>query len=139
MSSVNEFLERLSVEDAILVSVERSSGSVPREAGAWMAVFDTGELGTIGGGQLEHQAMAEARDRLRGRSGEAVLRFPLGPSLGQCCGGVVFLRFERVSVADRGVLAQRLRVHGLPVALFGGGHVGAALIELLGRLPCSVT
>ncbi len=138
MSCLPAFLTRLAREDATLVLVERSLGSVPREKGAWMAVFVDAVIGTIGGGQLEHRAIAEARSRLHASSAEPVLRFPLGPSLGQCCGGVVFLRFERVSASDCGGLATRLRAPALPVALFGGGHVGHALIELLGRLPCEV-
>src|SRR5205085_12233133 len=70
--------------------------------------------------------------------GEAVLRYPLGPALGQCCGGVVHLRFERVTAADAPALAQRLQAHFTPVALFGGGHVGKALVHVLGTLPFAV-
>src|SRR5688500_10140477 len=88
--------DRLVQEDAILVSVETTQGSVPREAGAWMAVFAADVVGTIGGGHLEFQAIAEARRRLSGAAGEAVQQYALGPSLGQCCGGVVRLRYERV-------------------------------------------
>lgn len=142
MSSVDLLMKRLADDRAVLVSVEHSEGSVPREAGAWMAVFETAVLGTVGGGQLEHQALAEARRRLvspQGADEAAVLRYPLGPSLGQCCGGVVYLRFERVGAQQTGPLADRLRVATMPVALFGGGHVGHALVQVLGTLPCELT
>lgn len=142
MSSVDLLMKRLAEDRAVLVSVEHSEGSVPREAGAWMAVFETTVLGTVGGGQLEHQAMAEARRRLAGpqaTDGPVVLRYPLGPSLGQCCGGVVYLRFETVGAEQAGPLADRLRVARMPVALFGGGHVGHALVQVLGTLPCALT
>jgi xanthine dehydrogenase accessory factor len=56
-------------EDAVLVSVEATQGSVPREAGAWMAVFAADVVGTIGGGHLEFQAIEEARRRLTGGQG----------------------------------------------------------------------
>ena len=78
------------------------------------------------------------RRRLAGGTGETVLRYALGPSLGQCCGGVVRLRFEHVAAADAASLAARFSPAGIPVALFGGGHVGKALIAALGPLPFAV-
>lgn len=132
------FTSRLRAEDSVLVSVDSSQGSVPREAGAWMGVFAHDFVGTVGGGHLELQAIEEARRRLAGASGEPVLRYPLGPSLGQCCGGVVQLRFERVTAADAAALERRLAPQRIPVALFGGGHVGRALVAALGPLPFSV-
>jgi xanthine dehydrogenase accessory factor len=133
--AMNEFTQRLAGEDAVLVSVESSQGSVPREAGAWMAVFARDFLGSIGGGHLELKAIEEARRRLAGGTGEALLRYRLGPSLGQCCGGVVHLLFEAVGAADAQALAARLAPRRIPVALFGGGHVGRALVAALGPLP----
>jgi len=67
-----------------------------------------------------------------------VRRYPLGPSLGQCCGGVVFLTYQRVGAQDAPQLKGELLAHLEPVALFGGGHVGAALARLLATLPFSV-
>jgi xanthine dehydrogenase accessory factor len=136
---LSRFLARLTNESACLVTLEESRGSVPREKGAWMAVFAVGELGTIGGGHLEFSAMAQARRRLSEGGSEALVRYALGPSLGQCCGGEVHLRFERVTVADIEVLRQRLAPRHQPVALFGGGHVGRALVEVLARLPLAVS
>jgi len=123
----------------MLVRVDSTQGSVPREAGAWMAVFGNTVVGTIGGGHLELQAIEEGRRRLAGAGGEPVLRYPLGPALGQCCGGVVHLRYERATAADAPSLAQRLRTGDTPLALFGGGHVGKALIRVLGTLPFAIT
>ena len=139
MLPIKEVTERLAAEDAVLVSVHETAGSVPREAGAWMAVFARAVTGTIGGGHLELQAIAEARRRLAGGTGDAVLRYSLGPTLGQCCGGVVHLRYERLTPADARRIEQRLHNDAAPVALFGGGHVGKALIRVLGTLPFDVT
>ena len=139
MLPVKEITSRLFAQDAVLVRVDASQGSVPREKGAWMAVFRDAVIGTVGGGQLELQAIAEARRRLSETNGDAVLRYPLGPALGQCCGGVVHLRFERLTAADAAGLPQKLRSGHAPVALFGGGHVGTALVNVLGTLPFEVT
>jgi xanthine dehydrogenase accessory factor len=138
LQTLDLFTRRLAGEDAVLVRVAASQGSVPREAGAWMLVFARDFIGTVGGGHLELQAIEEARRRLAGGAGEPVLRYPLGPSLGQCCGGVMQLSFEPVGAADAPALAARLAPQRIPVALFGGGHVGRALVTALGPLPFAV-
>jgi xanthine dehydrogenase accessory factor len=137
--ALDDLLHRLGLGSGLLVRVEATEGSVPREAGTWMAVWPDALTGTIGGGQLEFQAVREARAWLDG--GEAidgVRRYPLGPSLGQCCGGVVFLRFRRIKPGDAPDLREELGASLKPVALFGGGHVGAALARLLATLPFAV-
>lgn len=140
------FLATLVHAPAVLVQVASSEGSVPREAGAWMAVFADTVVGTVGGGHLEWEAIARARAQLAttpAASDAPVHRFALGPALGQCCGGVVYLRFGRVEAADAPALEERLgksrRDASRPVALFGGGHVGHALAQLLCRLPFALT
>lgn len=91
---------------AILVTVARVEGSAPRAAGTKMLVTARAQHDTIGGGHLELRAIEIAREMLAA-AGVATPhvrheRFGLGPSLGQCCGGVVWLAFEAVtdSVAD---------------------------------------
>jgi xanthine dehydrogenase accessory factor len=87
-------------DDAILITVVKTDGSTPREAGASMVVTPTGSKGTIGGGHLEHSAILEAR-RLLGSHEESTLkRYALGASMGQCCGGVVWLLSEVVSAEN---------------------------------------
>ena len=136
---VDQLLARLAHEDAVLVRVESTQGSAPREAGTWMAVWAQGLTGTVGGGQLEFQATEEARELLAGkRTVDGIRRYPLGPSLGQCCGGVVFLSYRRIGTADAAALRRELVAPLKPVALFGGGHVGAALARLLASLPFTV-
>lgn len=134
-------LNRLRRETAVLVQVQSTEGSVPREAGAWMAVFADGLVGSIGGGHLEHEAMAMARRMLSAsrQEPEATVRFALGPALGQCCGGVVHLHLEVVSVHDMARLTVLLMPLTTPLALFGGGHVGHALVRVLVGLPFALT
>ncbi len=139
---VHKFTQMLAARDAVLVSVERTEGSVPREAGAWMGVFSDELVGTVGGGQLEFQAIAQARQMLAGEgvhAGGVELRFALGPSLGQCCGGVMHLRLQRVGAADIPALQGRLAQRQSPLALFGGGHVGRALVQVLSGLPFDIS
>jgi xanthine dehydrogenase accessory factor len=115
-------------QPAVLVTVLTAKGSTPREAGAKMVVSADGLVGTIGGGNLEFQCEAAARDLLTaGAEGLSTRDFPLGPALGQCCGGHVTMLFEV------------LRPPRLHVALFGAGHVGKALVKLLADLPCRVS
>jgi xanthine dehydrogenase accessory factor len=157
----SELVQTLTRQNGVLVTVHSVDGSGPREVGAWMAVFKDSVVNTIGGGHLEFQAMAEGRALLARTSTLArhdtsqtagqvtgapvsheaqavVLRYALGPSLGQCCGGVVHLRFEPISLADVPQLQTRLQTAQRSVALFGGGHVGRALVDVLGRLPVRV-
>ena len=138
-SDLDRFLHQLAREPAVLVSVLRTQGSVPREAGAWMAVWLEGQIGTIGGGHLEWDAVRQARDALAvGASEPWTQRVALGPSLGQCCGGVVELHFEPVAQAQAGALRERLAPALTPLALFGGGHVGQAIVRALAPLPFAV-
>ena len=132
------FFKHLRHQPAVLVQVSAVEGSVPREVGAWMAVFTDALIGTVGGGHLEFEAIDQARLLLES-GGEKKARFALGPSLGQCCGGVVHLRLECVAVQDMSSLKLRLQPVLQPVALFGGGHVGHALVQVLARLPFAVT
>ncbi len=132
---IDQALQRLTTDNAVLVTVSSTQGSVPRGPGTRMLVFAQGEHGTIGGGHLEFQALAHARLWLAGQTTQTSLRQVLGPSLGQCCGGVMNLQFEAVSVADVGRLRGLLCPKRTPLALFGGGHVGKALVRTLAPLP----
>ena len=139
MSLLFALFERLARDPGVLVTVQSTRGSVPREAGTWMAVFANDTVATIGGGHLEFDAIAHARALLHYGTGDAVVRYALGPSLGQCCGGEVVLHFERIDANDATALHQRLTVARTPVALFGGGHVGRAVVQVLANLPMHLT
>lgn len=205
---MNEWLSSVGAQAAVLVTVAIVEGSGPREPGAHMLVTADGQFDTIGGGHLEMCAVDIGRSMLKSGQQARLERFALGPSLGQCCGGVVHLAFELVDAALRGVLAalqKRLQedswrlsaIDGLATCalfdvagrtvggqdamagaggagdampsfarergthvmrdgagrrwlvdacpaprahllLFGAGHVGAAMVRVLGELPCTV-
>ena len=87
---------------AARVVVAAVRGSAPREAGAAMLVWKGGQAGTIGGGALEHAAGEGAR-ALLGRGGawrRSHRQVPLGPALGQCCGGSVRLLTEAFGAGE---------------------------------------
>jgi xanthine dehydrogenase accessory factor len=85
-----------------LLSVIDTAGSVPRESGARVVLRpDGGFFGTIGGGRLEYEAITEARALLASGRGKAQFRdWPLGPNLGQCCGGMVRTLTETFDDSD---------------------------------------
>lgn len=88
-----------------MVTIVDVKGSAPREPGIRMLVTATDLVGTIGGGHLEWRGMDIARAMLanrhvRGNPHRRIERIPLGPALGQCCGGVVKLAFEVLGEAD---------------------------------------
>ncbi len=112
----------------VLVTVASAGGSAPREAGAKMVVTTDQLFGSVGGGNLEHKACTMARRMLAEGVDEPTLEhFPLGPALGQCCGGQVAL------------LLEPFRADHFHVVLFGAGHVGRAVVRVLAGLPCRVT
>jgi xanthine dehydrogenase accessory factor len=92
-----------------------------------MLVRHDGIEGTIGGGALEWEAMRIARQMLADGRDLAEHKMPLGPALGQCCGGAVVLRFERADALDR--------PRGAALWVWGAGHVGRALVATLAPLP----
>ncbi|UCI07795.1 xanthine dehydrogenase accessory protein XdhC [Mesorhizobium sp. B1-1-8] len=71
----------------------------------------------------------------------ATLDVPLGPEIGQCCGGrvEVLIRLVDGALAQQLVAAAQAEEAHLPhVYLFGGGHVGQALAASLSLLPIRV-
>lgn len=94
--------EALRQGPAALVTILATEGSAPRGPGARMVVTQAGLKGSIGGGRLEYQATEQARAILAHPPGSwRVQDYPLGPLLGQCCGGRVRLLVEHLeSVPD---------------------------------------
>ena len=124
VSRIMEVLER--GETVVLVSQVAVEGPAPREAGARMLVFPDGHIeGTIGGGALEHQATQEAVALLAEGPRTLLKTYELR-DLGMLCGGRATLYYE--------ILAPKVKL-----AIFGAGHVGAALARLAQEMtPFSV-
>jgi len=108
METFRRLIEAIEAEGAAaLITLAETAGSAPREAGARMVVRPGGGFyGTIGGGELEYEALAEARSALAAGRGPARRRsVALGPELGQCCGGRVVWRVETFDQRDLAALA----------------------------------
>ena len=120
-------------QSTILVEVTEAKGSVPREAGTRMLVAADELAGTIGGGHLELKAITQARQMLAsGDSTPSSVHYPLGPALGQCCGGAVTLGFARL---DADALAAWPATEPLfHLQLYGAGHVGRAIVQAMAPL-----
>lgn len=115
-----------SAEPHALASVVGASGSTPREPGAKLVVTRDAVIDTLGGGHFEQQVIDTARRYLAAPqvSSDTYLEaFPLGGRSGQCCGGFVHVLLELFAGAES------------HLTLFGAGHVGQALVELLAPLP----
>lgn len=112
-------------QPAAVVTIVEHKGSSPREIGAKMLVLPDGRFfGTIGGGNLEAQAIADARQCLEAGQSRSV-EYLLCTKTGQCCGGVVRLLMEIVNDNPK-------------VYIFGAGHVGQALAKTLLETPFAV-
>lgn len=115
-------------EPYVLVTVLGVTGSVPREPSSKMVVTGTQSYDTIGGGHLEYRICQQARERLARQDFTSEMdNFPLGASLGQCCGGSVSVLLE----ANPGCEQE--------LVIFGAGHVAKALVTILGGLPWRIT
>jgi xanthine dehydrogenase accessory factor len=122
---------------AIVVEVTQALGSAPREAGTRMLVSGNEAIGTVGGGHLELKAISHAREMLRTREcAPHTEHFPLGPALGQCCGGAVTLAYRGLDAAALASWPEPAPLFHLQ--LYGAGHVGRAIATLLATLDVSV-
>lgn len=115
-------------ESYVLITVMGARGSTPRNSGTKMVITSEENYGTIGGGHLEFKAIATATEMFEQtqnpQAQQKIEHFPLGAKLGQCCGGSVTLLFELFIGSN------------LNIMLFGAGHVGKSLVQILAQLPC---
>ena len=126
---------------AVVAELTAVRGSSPRNAGTFMVIAPDALVGTIGGGALEYMVIDRARQALRNDEEPEGMDIPLGPEIGQCCGGRVEVALRRMTAASASRLVGRLKATeaALPhVYLFGSGHVGKALARALAALPLSV-
>ncbi|WDQ99432.1 xanthine dehydrogenase accessory protein XdhC [Devosia sp. J2-20] len=126
---------------AIVCELTSVRGSSPRAQGTFMLVGQAGLFGTIGGGALEYMVIEHARRLIASGRAEEAMDVPLGPEIGQCCGGRVGISLRHADAAQRAVLSAQVDAEdaALPhVYVFGAGHVGRALAQMLALLPVQV-
>jgi xanthine dehydrogenase accessory protein XdhC len=136
--TLSPFLARHLTSGVILATITAAQGSTPREAGVTMAISASAIAGTIGGGQLEFHCIDVAREMLAGGEKTRTLDIPLGPQMGQCCGGRVAVSLHRATAADLAMLTAREKAEAASrpaVLILGAGHTGRALAHALAPLP----
>ena len=112
----------------VLLTVLETSGSSPRDTGTKMVVSKHKTFDTIGGGALEYESIALARELLQNNQHQQITKqFNLGHDLKQCCGGVVEVFFEVFPAVE------------FAINIFGAGHIGQALLKIVEDLDCQVT
>ncbi|SMQ72070.1 molybdenum cofactor sulfurylase [Devosia lucknowensis] len=124
--------------DAIACELTSVRGSSPREQGTFMLVGLGAIYGTIGGGALEYMVIDHARRLIAEGRAEEAMDVPLGPAIGQCCGGRVKVGLRYANPALRRALLARLvaeKASQSHVYVFGAGHVGRVLAQILSLLP----
>lgn len=134
------FLE--TAPDIAVVEIVSAKGSTPREVATWMLVSLGGSCGTIGGGRLELMAIERAREMIADGTATDRLDVPLGPEIGQCCGGRVMVDLALLDEELRQAIPARIEAEEAlqpHVLMFGGGHVGQALAAAFALLPLKVS
>ena len=137
-------LEHFLKNKTALVHVEviEVKGSAPREKGAFMLVNKQDSIGTIGGGNLEFVAIDKAKKMLIDGEKKQILEIKLGANSAQCCGGVVKINLQILDEKQQIDLLKQVRKaekNLFHIYLFGAGHVGKAMANLLAFMPYNVT
>jgi xanthine dehydrogenase accessory factor len=124
--------EQLSGNAYALVTVLGCTGSTPRDQSSKMVITTKETFDSIGGGHLEYRVMQKAREIISTNTGttkvaQEIHHFPLGASLGQCCGGSATVLIETFAACQ------------FHVGIFGAGHVARSIVIILAGLPCKVS
>ncbi len=125
-------------EFIVQASIVKTIGSSPRNEDTEMFISDLGSFGTIGGGQLEYMVIDHSRKMLTENIKKDILKIPLGPKIGQCCGGNVEVSLVIMSKKTKSLTLNSFNENykTLPhVYVMGSGHVGRALALQLQHLP----
>jgi len=116
----------------IKVKIINVKGSAPTKVNDIMLVSLDGIYGTIGGGNLEYLIVEEAKNILKSKIKTKILSIPLGPGIGQCCGGYVQIKLSLHKNSSDALKNENLnRDKSSNLYIFGAGHIGQALITKL--------
>ena len=120
----------------ILATIIKAKGSVPRNENVSMIISLSKEYGTIGGGELEYQVIKESKALLNNLDcNQKIIELPLGPTLGQCCGGFVKIQLSKFKNGKNLLLKHDLKEQIINqnqnLYIFGAGHVGNSLLSKL--------
>ena len=112
-------------KSVIKAKIINSEGSVPRCTGDYMLISIEDIFGTIGGGQLEYIVINKSIELLKNKiKKQEILSIPLGPGIGQCCGGYVQVKLTFHINGKESI--ENLKKNA-DLFIFGAGHIGQAL------------
>jgi Xanthine and CO dehydrogenases maturation factor, XdhC/CoxF family len=116
-------------KEIIKAKIISAEGSVPRNKGAFMLVSKKNIYGSIGGGQLEFRIAEISKKNLLNKNfHKEVVNVPLGPSIGQCCGGYVQVMIEKYKNASVAIKNENIEINNeQELFIFGAGHIGQEL------------
>ena len=112
-------------EEIIKAKIINTEGSVPSEKGNYMLISKEDIFGTIGGGHLEYLVINKSKELLKNKIIKSeILSIPLGPGIGQCCGGYVQIKLTHHKNGEESF--ENLSKNN-NLFIFGAGHIGQAL------------
>ena len=122
-------------KNIIKAKIINVKGSSPNKINDFMLVAPKDIFGTIGGGNLEYLVIEESKLMLKNKSKRKKLNIPLGPGIGQCCGGYVEIILTLHKNTDAAMKDEKVNdSFKEDLYIFGAGHIGQALIETIGNL-----
>ena len=122
-------------KNIIKAKIINVKGSSPNKINDFMLVAPKDIFGTIGGGNLEYLVIEESKLMLKNKSKRKKLNIPLGPGIGQCCGGYVEIILTLHKNTDAAMKDEKMNdSFKEDLYIFGAGHIGQALIETIGNL-----
>ena len=107
-------------------------GSSPNNIDDIILISQDTIFGTIGGGNLEYLVIDQAKKILNKKVKNKILSIPLGPGIGQCCGGYVQIELSLHKNSKNALKNESLKKNIKPnLYIFGSGHIGQAIISKL--------
>ena len=116
-------------KEIIKAKIVSAEGSVPRNSGTFMLITSKYLFGSIGGGQLEYVIVDKAKKILLNKLlKKQVVNIPLGPLIGQCCGGYVQVEIEKFNNGCQSLKNEKMNIPKCSnLYIFGAGHIGQEL------------
>jgi len=116
-------------KEIIKAKIISAEGSVPRNSGTFMLITSKCLFGSIGGGQLEYLIVEKAKKILLNKLlKKQIVNVPLGPLIGQCCGGYVQVEIEKFNNGCQSLKNEKMNIpNSYNLYIFGAGHIGKEL------------
>ena len=130
---LKKFNNTINYKDLIVkAKIFNVKGSSPNKINDIILISNDTIFGTIGGGNLEYLIINEAKILIDNKINQKSLNIPLGPGIGQCCGGYVQIKLSLHKNSSDALKNENLYDHNnTNLYIFGAGHIGQAIITKL--------